>query len=336
MLPPVNFVVPYPDEVIAQLRNADPDLTARSSGDHAWMLAAGGPAAWCYLTYRRLAMSGYGGIGLSNAIDPEAINVVHSGHLNELWQDRRAFVVSAQADHAQRFGAQFHIVQNRRQAAANSVWIHHWPQPGLIARTSPITRVRRVAYIGLTYNGNLALDEAAWRARFAAQGFEFHAPEMQQWHDFSQFDACVAIRSFDRRTYRSKPASKLFNAWHAGVPLIAGHDSAYCQVGHPGEDYLVASSMPEVLDWLLRLDRDGEFRDGLVANGRRRAAEFGNAEIVRLWIAALEGPIAKRFELWQSRPGFEAVRHSVLAALDRGWAGIKGCVRKLIAPASRP
>ena len=61
MQTPVNFVVPYADEIISNLRDASPDDIARSGRGPAMLLAAGGPAAWCYLTFRRLQMSGYGG-----------------------------------------------------------------------------------------------------------------------------------------------------------------------------------------------------------------------------------------------------------------------------------
>ncbi|MEM8808289.1 MAG: hypothetical protein AAGF01_19895, partial [Cyanobacteria bacterium P01_G01_bin.38] len=44
-------------------------------------------------------------------------------------------------------------------------------------------------------------------------------PLNNRWHDYRQIGAVVAIRSFDRRRYDHKPATKLYNAWQ-GCPLF--------------------------------------------------------------------------------------------------------------------
>lgn len=322
----VNFLVPFTQQVIDDLRGADPDQLAQGGGLYAEMLAKGGAIAWCYLTYSRLTAAGVAGLTLSNTLDRAAINVVHSEHLAVLPDPGGAFIVSAQADHLRRPGAQFHVVQNRNQVKANTVWIHHWPQPGLIGRSSEITRVRKVAYVGQTYNGNLALDVETWRAQCRQQGFEFSAPGSGNWFDMSSYDACIAIRSFDRRGYDNKPASKLINAWLAGLPLIGGYDSAYAQIGRPGEDYLLAETMEQTLNWLIKLDAEPDFRAALVARGRARAVEFDNDAVAALWRAALEGPIAQRFAWWQAHPRSEAIRQTFLTGWDRGLIAAKKAV----------
>ena len=46
----------------------------------------------------------------------------------------------------------------------------------------------------------------------------------------------VAIRGFGRSSYVHKPATKLYNAWLAGVPFIGGMDSPTAD-GEPGRDF---------------------------------------------------------------------------------------------------
>jgi len=329
MRPPVNFVIPFSDKFIEELHGADPDLLARVGGEQAAVLSRSGALAWCFLTFRRLAQRGYQDLALSNRIDPLAINVIHSEQLAALGFVPHAFCVSARADHPRRPAAQFQIVQNRTQAGTKATWIHHWPQPGLIARKTPIERIRQVAYIGQTYNGNLALGEEDWRAQCAARGIDFHAPAAGEWHRLDKFDACIAIRSFDNRQHNSKPASKLLNAWHAGVPLIAGNDSAFTQIGTPGDDYLIANSMAEALDCLERLDRDVALRNRIIERGKARAAALSNDAIATLWIETIDGPIRSRFAEWQAHPAREAVRAIGLAAIDRIGSRIKRTIWNL-------
>lgn len=326
--PLVQFVVPYDQPLIDRLALADPDALVRQGDEVVPLLSGGGPAAWCYLTYARLRDRGWGPIRLANRADPAAINVAHADTLNTAGDYARVFYVDARADHSHRLFAQYTLVQNRDQLGRDAAWIHHWPQPGLIARQTPITQVRQIGYIGQTGNNNLAMTAADWNALFGDQGYHFAAPASDAWHDLSQFDALIAVRSFDASPHSKKPASKLLNAWRAGVPLVAGADSAYAQIGTPGEDYLLATSPAEVLAALDRL-RDAAFREALVERGRAKAAQYSEDAIAALWIEALEGPIAARFARWQRRPATERLRAHVLKLADEALVSGKALVRQL-------
>lgn len=328
MRPLVNFVVPYDQALVERLAGADPDRLVREGDGVVPLLSGGGPAAWCYLTYVRLRDRGWGPIRLSNRADPAAINVAHADTLNGTADYARAFFVDARADHSHRLFAQFTVVQNRDQLSPDGAWIHHWPQPGLIARTAPITGVRRVGYIGQTGNNNLAMTADDWNALLGGHGYQFAAPASDAWHDLSAFDALIAIRSFDDSPHSKKPASKLLNAWRAGIPLIAGKDSAYAQVGTPGSDYLVATSPADVLVALERLRDDG-FRQDMVERGRARAEEYCDDALARLWGDVLDGPVARRFARWQASPLRERCRAQVLKQADTGLIRAKALVRRL-------
>lgn len=329
MGPVINFVVPYADALVKRLAQGDPDRIVRERGEDAPLLSGGGPAAWCYLTYARLRTRGWGPIRLSNRIDPAAINVAHSNTLGDTPDFARAFFVDTRADHSHRLFAHYTVVQNRDQLAANTAWVHHWPQPGLITRASPVTDLRRIGYIGQVGNNNLAMAAQDWNALLGSHGYEFSAPAADGWHDLSAYDALVAIRSFDASPHSKKPASKLFNAWRAGLPLIAGHDSAYLQVGTPGEDYLVAASPPEVLAALDSLKRDVPLRERIIASGTRQAEQYSDDAIAARWIEMLEGPVASRFACWQAQPLSEGLRARALKLADVGLMQAKASLRRL-------
>jgi hypothetical protein len=75
-----------------------------------------------------------------------------------------------------------------------------------------------------------------------------------EWHDYSDTDVVLAIRELDRdNLWQGKPASKLYNAWHAGVPAILGYVSAFRSERETKLDYLQATSVREVILALKKL-----------------------------------------------------------------------------------
>jgi len=282
---------------------------------------------WCALSYFRLREAGVEGIRLSDRIDPGCINVVHTIQLKAMQVPRDAFVVCVRADMDRRIWAHYHLVQNLDQAASETSCIYLWPQPALIARKDPPDGVRKVAFLGQPYNGNLALHPRDLAALLEEHGFEFAVPS-SDWSDFSEVDASIGIRSFDDRPYSSKPPSKLINAWIAGVPFIGGSDSAYAQVGSPGQDYLVATSRDELIAQLIRLRDDPALRRAMIARGRAKAALYDNAALAHRWQEVLNGPVADRYTRWCANPGSERRRLALLVLVDSivamaRWAGSK-------------
>jgi len=86
-----------------------------------------------------------------------------------------------------------------------------------------------------------------------------------KWPDYSNMDAMLAVRSFGGNTHDNKPAAKLYNAWHAGVPAVLGQESAFRHEGSPGNDYVEVGSPAETVAVLKRLKEDLTFRQDLVA-----------------------------------------------------------------------
>ena len=133
-----------------------------------------------------------------------------------------------------------------------------------------------------------------------------------EWHDYRQVDAIVALRGQARpqqgkvdAAYFSperKPASKLTNAWLAGVPAILSPEVAFADLRRSELDYLEARSIPEMARALERLQQDTALRRAMIENGARRAADFTVARAVADWRSILEQDVMAAFERWVRSP----------------------------------
>lgn len=325
--PVVNFVVRSLAGTEAALAGTDIDRALAQSPGLRTAISSQGDMCWCALSFFRLREAGVDRIKLTDRIDPDCINVVHTIQLKAMKVPRDAFVVCVRADMDRRLWAHYHLIQNRDQAAGETSCIYLWPQPALVGRAAPPDHVRRVAFLGQPYNGNLVLHPRELAALLEEHGFEFTAPSAD-WSDFSDVDVSIGIRSFDAQRHSSKPPSKLINAWIAGVPFIGGADSAYAQVGSPGEDYLVATSRDELIAQLERLRSDPALRLAMIQRGLAKAAHCDNAALARQWQEVLDGPVTARFARWHANPGAERRRLALLMLADQivgmvRWAGSK-------------
>ena len=291
-----NFVVGRSEAEIARLVRCYDDIDAAVATTD---IFSNGELCWCLQTYVLLARRGHLDVSCTNRLDPAAVNLVHSDRLLMMRPDPHAFAVCIRADYPKRQWARHHIVQNHNQAGPAASYVPHWPQPGLRQRDPRRRGVRSVAYVGQV-GGNLAGSVERWRAMFAPHGIAFLVPPRERWHDMSETDVLIAIRSFDHNPHRTKPATKLFNAWHAHVPFIGGHDSSYVQVANPGRDYFVASSPDEVLCLVLRLAEDPLLYTTVVANGDRMAQRYTFDTIAAHWEALLDGQIKRHYAKWRS------------------------------------
>lgn len=325
-----NFVVGCDDARLAFYDLlSDAAEQARIDQGFAADLASNGETIWCLQGFLLLRARGTLAVQLSNRLRADAINIIHSDRLLSLRGAPSTFIVCVRADYPKRGWAHYQLVQNRSQLTSNTSLIPHWVQPGLIARDPERRHVRRIAYVGHTYNGNLAGDVDGWRRHFASHGLDFVTPPQRLWHDMSSFDVMIGIRSFDRNPHDTKPPSKLFNAWHARIPFIGGHDSAFMQVGMPGEDYLLAATPEEAVAAVLRLRDDPTLYDRLVRNGAAKASQFTEQTISQAWEQALTGPIMRRYQAWRSSPSYERARFKAMLAAGLMEHGAKQRLKRL-------
>ncbi len=213
------------------------------------------------------------------------------------------FLVDIAADRLPRSVAHFHIVQNPVQAReyANAFYMPHWPEHYLIPRDKNRgTTFTNICYFGDPNNLAPELKSEEWQQYLKTElGLYFQVKNKEEWHDYSDVDAVVAIRDFSNKPYNNKPATKLYNAWLAGVPFIGGADSAYASEGSPEKDYLIATSTEELLQQLHRLKKDQELRTRLVKLGGESVQDFTIEKTLERWKKLIQEILPERALEWQ-------------------------------------
>ena len=159
---------------------------------------------------------------------------------------------------------------------------------------------------------NLAIELQipSWEKQLASQGLRWHYVINQnkwndyhaldnRWNNFQQIDAIVAVRSFQStHPYNNKPATKLFNAWLAGVPALLGLESAYRFEGCHLEDYWEINTYQELVNSLMHLKTDKNFRQRLIANGNSKAVQFIPENITQKWQDFIVDTAVPAFYQW--------------------------------------
>lgn len=289
-----------------------------------------GDLAWCLQTYLILLKRGTVPVSCSNQLSDNAINIIHSNQLLKLRGNTSHFIVCVCADYPKRQWAHYFIVQNKNQVKHRCAFIPHWVQQGLIKRNPERKGISRIAYAGIPYNGNLACSTSYWEQLLLPYGIDFTVLTENSWHNMSAVDILVGIRSFDGKPYNSKPPTKLLNAWHANIPFIGGHDSAYKQVGIPGNDYLLAASPQEVISHLLQLRDNNHLYNQLLRNGKEKSSLYTEDTIANTWEIILTGPVQKRYENWLIRKSYEKKRFSLLLKFSMLENKVKVLAKKYI------
>lgn len=320
--PRFNFVIDCTDSALAEYMCLDAEKAVK--------VYTRGDLNWCLQTYHILSKRSILPVQLSNRLLPGVINLIHSDQLLQQRGKASEFIVCVRADYPGRRWAHYHLVQNKNQLSANSSFIPHWVQPGLIKREAGRQGVKRVAYAGEAFNGNLAGTADTWKQLLEPYNIEFLTLAGGSWHDLSAIDVLVGIRSFDYQPHDTKPPTKLFGAWHANIPFIGGHDSAFKQVGTPGEDYLLAATPDEAINAILQLRDNPDLYEKLVQTGKKKAALYTEETIAQVWVETLTGQIMERYQQWQANPLLEQARFNTLLSLGNFEHEAKQLIKRLV------
>jgi hypothetical protein len=239
-------------------------------------------------------------VHLSHRFNKRHINIAFGRTLQKLWKRPDVFVVDVKADVPRDYwGRNLQIVQNEaaEDPGKKKFYIPHWPQPGLIKRDPLRTDVKNVAYAGRL--NNLLLGKTNLSEIINRLGLRFINLNQRNWNDFSNMDICIGIRSFDTNTYKNKPATKLYNSWHAQVPFIGGYESAFEQTGIPGENYLRVKNIDEMVDALNKLRDNRDFYNFLVENGNKAKVKYDLNSIAKKWVDFLENIAVPQYAKWK-------------------------------------
>jgi hypothetical protein len=275
-----------------------------------------GPYNWTVQTYIYLRMSNVP-CTLTHAIPETGIVITHSDFLpSSLGPSAQRFLVEIKPDRRLNCPlSNFVIVQSTHDPLhvgplrflVRSAFVPYWPQPNLIPRDPARgDRFENVCYVGNKSQFLPDLDRVEQAVE--SLGLKWKVPSSTQWHDYREVDAIVGVRRPNRRfnavdldPYR-KPASKLFNAWLAGVPAVLSPDPSYQDYKRSEVDYLAARDAREIFEQLRRLARDSSLRHSMTINGLERAKEVSPNKITELWINILNKEIVPEFRIWSASP----------------------------------
>lgn len=286
------------DGEVGALRGLDPDRD--------WRELQRGERAWVLQTYLRLAHAG-APVRLGSRLPESGVVVFHAKQRRALPLRRRSrgstglVLVAVRGDVKQAAGADFEIVQNQRSADGRGrFFIPHWPQPGLVPRDAARgTRIERIAYKGFDRNLHPYFRGAGWRSFLASHGIAWVVDsvpffedatrgEALEWPDFRAVDAVLAVRPAVCPRRDSKPATKLYNAWLAGVPALLSPDVAFRELWRSPLDFLEVAGPAVAESGVRRLLAEPDLYRRMVANGRARAAEFSVDAVLARWLELLE------------------------------------------------
>jgi hypothetical protein len=237
----------------------------------------GGVNNWIVQTYLRLkAPLAEHGIEatLGEALVPDSVVIAHRDCINGLFSAyHRSYVVGIRADRAPVRVGEWEVVQNPLAASGTRVrYLPFWPQPGLIPRRAQRSnRLEDIAYFGRTASLPHWVHAAAFRSALRDLGVELRIHE-QNWFDYSEVDAVIAHRREAPTMLLQKPASKLINAWLAGVPALLADEPAYLALRRSPLDFASIDSPESVLRELAVLKRHPDRYRAMVENGLRRSA----------------------------------------------------------------
>jgi hypothetical protein len=219
-----------------------------------------------------------------------AIGIAHWDDLNAYFNGaHRARMIGVRADRSPLYSCERVIVQNDNPAAREAErYVAHWPQPGLVARDpARATRIETLAYFGRLARLPRWLRSAEFSRRLGALGVELRLSE-SAWNDYHDVDLAIAARAEGASMLELKPATKLTNAWLAGVPALLGDEPAFRRLRRDPLDYLAIAGADDVIDSIARLKADPATYRAMVGNGAERGAEFTRDAVTRRWLEVID------------------------------------------------
>lgn len=283
--------------VLRHLERDWPDLSSLTEADidRAPHRFQGGRNSWIAQGYVRLKASlerrGHH-VRVASRIPDEGIAIVHRDDAND-WRAGRsgAFLVVVRADRAPVFACDLAIAQNGTALRRGERFVPLWPQPGLEARDeSRGASLARLVYQGRVTRLPAWTRDRAFLSALAARGIAFEAREAG-WGDYRCADVALAVREDSATMVATKPATKVTNAWLAGVPLLATREPAYDEVARAGRDFIEVRSAGDVIAAIDRLRASPDLARSLVRNGRDRARAFDVEAVRARWLSLFDEEI---------------------------------------------
>ena len=291
------------------LHGADVQALGRLDPDRDWREFVTGERAWVLQTHLRLRRAGFAA-ELSDHLPRRGIAVFSASHRAGIArgpvQRTDAFLLATRQDRRETLFADAEVVQNPAQAnGTNLLHVPHWPQPGLLPRDGARgDSLRRIEYKGFIGNLHPEFRDPAWPRFLAAHGIEWVCDGkvyaqgatdglQLQWNDFRETDLVLAVRPASSDLHVRKPATKLCNAWLAGVPAMLGPESAYRSLRRDELDFVEVGTRAEAEAAVLRLLREPARYAGMRQRATERAAECTVERVTERWLHLLQVDVPK-------------------------------------------
>lgn len=263
---------------------------------------------WTVQTYLQIAPAlrerGYT-VSIGPKVLAGSILLAHRDDLNTFFGGlHRTFIVSCRADRPRTASADIEILQNALNLCpSREFFIPLWPQPGLISRDPARgDTIQRMAYFGRQDSLPPWFSSPDFRNALSVLGIEFEIRH-RAWHDYHDIDLVLAHRIEAPTMLRQKPATKLYNAWLAGVPALLAPEPEYQRMRTAPEDFIEIESPDAVLAAVRQLQTEPARYAVMRTRCAERASEFSAPAIAARWLDLLTGPVADQHDAWLASGG---------------------------------
>jgi hypothetical protein len=148
----------------------------------------------------------------------------------------------------------------------------------------------------------------------ASRGVRFEV-RSTGWHDYRNADLVLAAREDADVLVQTKPGTKIYNAWLAGVPVLAAPEPAYRELWRSHLDFMEVAGVEDVVGAVDRLNASPTLYGAMVANGEQRGRAFDVGATRARWMALLDEEVIPQFR--RIRPSLGARRAWFLRAMLR-------------------
>lgn len=237
----------------------------------------------------------------------------------------QSLVIGCRGDGPRSAICDFQVVQNPLNVwSRRDFLIPLWPQPDLLPRDPDRgALIRNVVYKGDLNNLHHTFRAPEFCAALEKRGLRLVLDGKPAdggkvfWGDYREADLLLAVRNLTEKDAKVKPASKLLNAWHAGVPALLGPEPAFAWLRRSEYDFISVRTPDDALSAIDRLVAEPARYQAMIDQAARRAPEFNEDAIAGRWIALLEAA-ARALSRRRRVPGpVRAVRFAGRAVLQK-------------------
>lgn len=313
----ITFYLPNCDD-IEKLDTLDPYLS--------WKEMPRGEGFWILQTYCLLKHFGFK-VTISKTLPDNGVLVYHRRNKRALFNEdtkkiNKLILVGCRGDLHDTIVPDFELLQNAYFADYERRFpMPHWPMPHIVPRDP--TRgdsIKRIAFKGFSPQLHPDFRSQEWQDFLSSHGIEWvqndvkfsHSGESQfddsVWANYLDIDLVIAVRPERNEQHTNKPALKLYNAWHAGVPVILGHEYAYQEIGINGEDYIEVNNIEEAKKAILHLIENPDAYRSMIEKGKQKAHQYTHEAVFHAWKYFFESVLPEKIEKRKRQWGYKISR----------------------------